>query len=105
MKKFILPFLLIVLTIGCAALIPAEKPEPSNVQYVDELFGNFRYIPGTKTYEDQTNLGGSRANTLYKKYESHLVYRGKIQLFFRKIIYRSVYFTVRKIRLFYHNFL
>ena len=35
MKKFILPFLLIVLIIGCAALIPAEKPEPSNVQYVD----------------------------------------------------------------------
>ncbi len=77
----------------------------ANVKYVDELFGNFRYIPGTKTYEDQYNLGSSRANNLYKKYESQLIYWGKIQLFLRKIIYSSVYFIVRKIRSVYYNFL
>ena len=76
----------------------------ANVKYIDELLGNFRLIPGAKTYDDPNNCGGSRVNNLYKKYKAQLSFWGKIQLFFRKVIYHSVYFTVRKIRSVYRRF-
>jgi glycosyltransferase involved in cell wall biosynthesis len=68
----------------------------ANVIYVDELFGNFRLIPGTKTYEDLQQHGNSRANNLYEKYAAQLKPVDRFWLFFRKKIYYTKFF-IRKL--------
>ncbi len=77
----------------------------ANVKYVDELFGNFRFIPGTKTYEDQKNPGNTRVNNLYKKYEAQLSRYDKFRLFLRRKMYYSKYFAIYLVRLIYRRFL
>jgi glycosyltransferase involved in cell wall biosynthesis len=76
----------------------------ANVKYVDELFGNFRLIPGTKTYEALQTQGNSGANMVHKKYEARLDRYDKVQLFLRGIFYNSKYFALRIIRELYHRF-
>jgi glycosyltransferase involved in cell wall biosynthesis len=72
--------------------------QAANVQYIDEVFGNFRYIPGTKTYEDEKNTGGSRAKELLKKYEKQLSRRDRIFLKFRRIFYYVGTRVIRRMR-------
>jgi glycosyltransferase involved in cell wall biosynthesis len=77
----------------------------ANIKYTDEIFGNYRFIPGTKTYEDQKKMGVSRANFLHKKYATQLDYWGKITLISRKFYFYLKFFINKKIRFVYHRFL
>ena len=44
-----------------------------SIKYVDEILGNFRQIPGTKTYASKAeNKHFSRKSSLIRKYQSHL---------------------------------
>jgi glycosyltransferase involved in cell wall biosynthesis len=66
----------------------------AEVRYVDEVFGNFRYIEGTKTFQDaKTGQGAIRFEKLVKKYRDELSFRQRWQLtldhFFYKIV-RSI---------------
>jgi glycosyltransferase involved in cell wall biosynthesis len=77
----------------------------ANVKYVNELFGNYRYIPGTKTFEDQKSLGDSRAYNLHKKYETQLSRNDKYFLFLRRKFHYLKYFAKQLVRPIYHRFL
>lgn len=70
----------------------------ANVKYVDEVFGNFRLIPGTKTYEDQKEQGGARAEMVFRKYEIRLGFSEKIILTCMRAFYVPLFFIFRIIR-------
>lgn len=43
--------------------------QSANVYYLDEVFGNYRYLPGTKTYEDELNGGNAlRVKAITNRY-------------------------------------
>lgn len=45
----------------------------SNVHYVDRVFGNYRYVDGTKTFQDMRNgTGGPRFQSLLDRYRQQL---------------------------------
>ncbi|MCC6545472.1 MAG: glycosyltransferase [Nitrospirae bacterium] len=62
----------------------------ASVLYVDEAFGNFRYIVGTKTHNDFKN-GESylRFNALLRKYRKKLPLSQNIKIGFLHAIYKS----------------
>jgi glycosyltransferase involved in cell wall biosynthesis len=70
----------------------------ANIRYIDEIFGNYRLIPGTKTYEDRKNCGPSRASYLHKKYAAQLSQSDKFLLPFRKVFHYPKYLAMRIIR-------
>lgn len=54
--------------------------QSANLEYVDETWGNFRFIEGTKTYEDQkVKLAFLRLKNLLKKYRKELPFFQRIQ--------------------------
>jgi glycosyltransferase involved in cell wall biosynthesis len=51
--------------------------------YVDKVFGNFRYIKGTKTFEDMKNGSGKdRFRQLIKKYRKKLPFEKRLKIFY-----------------------
>ena len=64
----------------------------ANVRYVNEDFGNFRLIPGTKTYEDIRVNGGSRARTVIRKYEEQLPVNARFLLRLKRAYYYTGYY-------------
>lgn len=60
----------------------------ANVKYVNETFGNYRYYPGTITYEDKRRgLAGDRTKLIREKYKSKLTSVQKIDFIISKIYY------------------
>ena len=61
------------------------------VLYVDEVWGNFRFIPGTKTFEDQKRgTDRPRISHLYRQAFANLPFRKKVHVasvwFFFKVL-------------------
>lgn len=57
----------------------------ANVRYVDETWGNFRYLPGTKTYEDcKKRLNGPRVDRLLARHRSRLSFPRQLQVAFKE---------------------
>lgn len=65
--------------------------QAANVKYIDETWGNFRYLEGTKSFED------ARSGRGMKRYDELLVtYRQKLPIILRlylSLLIRLQYFT------------
>ncbi|MGI8502012.1 MAG: glycosyltransferase family 2 protein [Hassallia sp.] len=62
----------------------------TNINYVDEIWGNFRFITGTKTFNDfQTDQATLRYSNLISQYRKKLTIRQKIQIFIREQISKA----------------
>jgi len=80
--------------------------QSATVKYIDETFGNYRYIKGTKTYMDyQSDQGSIRLKMLLEKYKKNLPVAQKLKLapmfmmykIFRKIKYfRTIFVKLMK---------
>ncbi len=54
--------------------------QKANIKYVDEIFGNYRYIPGTKTFKDRRKgQGKSRFEPLFQTYYQQLSSLEKVE--------------------------
>ena len=54
--------------------------QKANIKYVDEVFGNYRYIPGTKTFKDRRKgHGKSRFDPLFETYYQQLSSLEKVE--------------------------
>jgi len=58
----------------------------SQVYYFDELWGNYRYLPGTKTYQDdQSGINGKRISALVASYRRQLPLYQRLPLVFKTL--------------------
>jgi len=72
--------------------------QSANVIYVNEIFGNYRFYPGTITYEDQKRgLAGDRAKYIRGKYKKQLPFIQKINFIISKIYYYFCDLNLKKI--------
>lgn len=67
----------------------------ANIKYVNEIWGNFRFITGTKTFNDyQNDQGWLRYSNLISQYREKLSMRQKIQIFIREQISKAKHKTL-----------
>lgn len=72
----------------------------ANVTYVDETWGNYRVIPGTKTYSDKADGNSKdRMSELFDLYIKQASFLEKIQVYLGKLIFRTQYFSAYPERL------
>jgi glycosyltransferase involved in cell wall biosynthesis len=72
--------------------------QSANVIYVNEIFGNYRFYPGTITYEDQKRgLAGDRAKYIRGKYKKQLPFIQKMDFIIRKIYYYFCNLNLKKV--------
>ncbi len=68
----------------------------AEVRYVDEIWGNFRYIEGTKTFEDmKSGKGYNRFEKLLKNYRKELPLFQQWQVILRQVYFKSINYISR----------
>jgi len=72
----------------------------AHVKYFDETWGNFRHLPGTKTYSDKaTGTSRSRITKGVQKYMVNLSFSERLQVSLGKLNFRIQYFLAYPERL------
>lgn len=80
----------------------------AHIQYVNEVWGNFLFCEGTKTYDDMLNdRAFKRLKKLFQKYRENLDPFSRLQVRFNFLIFemgRSCIRTLRSLHLYPENF-
>ena len=74
--------------------------QKANIVYVDEIWGNYRDIEGTKTFNDrQTGQGDRRKEKLIKSYMQNLSLFEQSKVYFIKSIFQSTEYIQKYIQI------